>query len=171
MRLGLGEQTQKTKLKSEAGNRILNGPEYSAGPFISKKKRFSKVPFVGTLNLYLVTPDALQKTKNWSDHPGLGKRLKTVAHWTKSNIVIFLQFLAFSEPRMIGTILRLLHCIRHHKITSLEYPQRVLWRHFFFTFKGVCAIFRAISDTVPGLGFKFRFLHLFTQTQSHTFGT
>ena len=49
--------------------------------------------------------------------------------------------------------------------------QRKNRNNFFFTYKGVCAIFRAISDTVPGLGFEFRFLRLFTQTQSHTFGT
>ena len=55
--------------------------------------------------------------------------------------------------------------------TSLEYPQRELWRNFFLTYKGVCTIYGAISDTVPGLGFEFRFLRLFTQTQSYTFGT
>ena len=93
VRLGLGEQTQKTKFKSEARNRIWNGPEDNADPFKGKKKSFSKVPFVGTLNLYLVTPDAMQKTKNWSDDPGLRKRPKTVENWTKSYIVIFLLFL------------------------------------------------------------------------------
>ena len=50
MRLGLGEQTQKTKFNSEARNGIWNGPEVSADPFISKKKNYSKVPFVGILN-------------------------------------------------------------------------------------------------------------------------
>ena len=55
--------------------------------------------------------------------------------------------------------------------TSLEYPQRVLWKILFLTFRGVCTIFRAISDTFPGLGFEFRVLRLFAQTQSHTFGT
>ena len=32
----------------------------------------------------------------------------------------------------------------------------VFWRNF-FTYKGVCTIFVAISDTVPGLGYKFCF--------------
>ena len=102
MRLGLGEQTQKTKFKSEARNRIWNGPEDNADPFKGKKKSFSKVPFVGTLNLYLVTPDAMQKTKNWSDHPGLRKRPKTVENWTKSNIVILLQFLGIFSAQDDG---------------------------------------------------------------------
>ena len=35
MRLGFCEQTQKTKFKSEAWNRIWNGPEEGADPFIS----------------------------------------------------------------------------------------------------------------------------------------
>ena len=52
-----------------------------------------------------------------------------------------------------------------------EYHEPHNRNNFFFTYKGVCAIFRAISDTVPSLGFEFRFLRLFTQTQSHTFGT
>ena len=39
------------------------------------------------------------------------------------------------------------------------------------TYKGACTIFGAISYTVPGLGFEFRFLRLFTQIQSHIFGT
>ena len=63
MRLGLGEQTQKTNFKSEAQNRIWNGPEDSADPFISQKKSLFNVHFVGTLNLYIVTPDILQKMK------------------------------------------------------------------------------------------------------------
>ena len=41
MRLGSGEQMQKTKFKSEARNRIWNGPEDSADPFISEKNSFS----------------------------------------------------------------------------------------------------------------------------------
>ena len=32
---------------------------------------------MGTLKLYRVTPDAMQKTKNWSDHHGLRKHPKT----------------------------------------------------------------------------------------------
>ena len=39
VRMGLGDQTQKTKFKCEARNRIWNGPEDCAGPFISQKKK------------------------------------------------------------------------------------------------------------------------------------
>ena len=94
-------------------NRIRNGPEDSADPFKSKKKSFSKVPLVGTLNLYLVTPDAMQKTKNWSDHPGLRKRPKTAE---KLQYLILSSFRTFSQPRMIGSIFRFLLCVRRHKI-------------------------------------------------------
>ena len=41
------------------------------------KKSLSKVHFMGTVNLYLVRPDAMQKTKTWSEHPGLRKQPKT----------------------------------------------------------------------------------------------
>ena len=109
------------------------GPEDSADPFISQKKSFSKVPFLGTLNLYLVTPDALQKTKKWSDHLWLRKHLKTLENWTKSNIVIFLQFLGVFSAQDDRT-----------NFSSFPLDQ-------------------ASQDT--------SFLRLFTQTQSHTFGT
>ena len=89
--IGFGWTKAKNKIQIQglAWNRIWNGPEDSTDPFISKKKSFSKLPLVDTLNLYLVKPGALQKTKNWSNHPGLRKRPKTVENWTKSNIVIF----------------------------------------------------------------------------------
>ena len=44
---------------------------------------------MGTLNLYLETPDAMQKTKNWSDHPGLRKRPKTAKKITLFDFVQF----------------------------------------------------------------------------------
>ena len=53
----------------------------------------------------------------------------------------------------------------------IEYHEPHNQNNFFFTYKGVCTIFRAISDTVPGLGFEFCFLRLFTRAQLHTFGT
>ena len=43
MRLGLGDQRQKLKFKSEARNRILNGPEDSPDPFISWEKLFLQI--------------------------------------------------------------------------------------------------------------------------------
>ena len=136
MRLGLGEQTQKTKFKSEARNRIWNGPEDNADPFKGQKKSFSKVPFVGTLNLYLVTPDAMQKTKNWSDHPGLRKRPKTAEKLQYLILSSFQQFLdVFSaQDDRINFSSFALH--QASQDTSLEYPQRVLWRNFFLLLKG-----------------------------------
>ena len=108
---------------------------------------------MGTLNLCLKMPEKMQKTTNKFDHPGLRKRPKTVENWTKSNIVIFLQFLGVfsAQDDRINFSSFALH--QASQDTSLEYPQRVLWRNFFLTHKGVCAIFGAISDTVPGLGF------------------
>ena len=62
MRLGFGEKTHKTKFKSEARNRIWNGPEDSADPFISQKKKF----FQSTLCGYskLVSCDAWCNAKD-----------------------------------------------------------------------------------------------------------
>ena len=66
---------------------------------------------------------------------------------------------------------RFLRWNRESEPVDLNTMNPIFGTTFFFTYKGVCAIFRAISDTVPGLGFEFRLLRSFTQTQSHTFGT
>ena len=100
-------------------------------PFISRKKNSSKVPFVGTLNLCLETPDTMQKTRHKSELPGLRKRPKTVENWVKSNFLFFLQFLdVFSsyDDRINFSSFALCQASQD---TSLEYPQRVLWRIFF----------------------------------------
>ena len=55
-----------------------NEPQGLPRPLYKSKKKSSKVPFVGTLNLCLETPDTMQKTRHRSELPGLRKRPKTV---------------------------------------------------------------------------------------------
>ena len=104
----------------------------SPRPLYKSEKNSSKVPFVGTLNLCLETPDTMQKTRHKSELPGLRKRPKTVENWVKSNFAFFQQFLdVFSshDDRINFSSFALCQASQD---TSLEYPQRVLWRKFFF---------------------------------------
>ena len=109
--------------------------------------------FVGTLNLYFVTPDAMQKTKNWSDHPGLRKRPKTVENWTKSNIVIFLQFLGvfpaqddwtnFSSFALHLSIYNW-HWIQSNPLEIMISTQKSVWK--------ICPVPQDINQNVPKSG-------------------
>ena len=112
---------------------------FATTPYIRWKKNSSKVPFVGTLNLCLKMPDTMQKTRNWSDIPGLIKRSKTVENWVKSNFVLFQQFFYFfsSHDDQIN-FLSFAMC-KASQDKSVEYTQRVLCRNFFSTEKGVWA--------------------------------
>ena len=87
---------------------------------------------MGTLNLYLVTPDAMQKTKNWSDHPGLRKRPKTAEKLQYLILSSFRQFLAVVSAQDDGINFSSFAMRQASQDTSLEYPQRVLCRNFFF---------------------------------------
>ena len=51
--------------------------EDSQIPFKGQNIFVFKVPFVGTLNLYIKIPDTEQNTRTQSDHLGLRKRPKT----------------------------------------------------------------------------------------------
>ena len=81
-----------------------------------KKESFSNVPFEGTLNLYLVTPDAMQKTKNWSDHPGLRKRPKNAEKLQYLSLSSFRQFLDVFSAQGDRINFHLLQCVRRHNI-------------------------------------------------------
>ena len=62
---------------------------------------------VDTINLCLKIPEKMQKTRNESDHPGLGKRPKT-----GEKRLICCGFGTISQPRMIGFISSLLDLFR-----------------------------------------------------------
>ena len=74
----------------------------------------------------------MQKTKNWSNHPGLGKRPKTAEKLQYLILSSFLQFLdVFSAQD--DPIYFLAFAMRQaSQDTSLEYQQGVVWRNFFF---------------------------------------
>ena len=78
----------------------------------------------------------MQKTRHKSDHPGLRKRSKTIKNWVKSNFVLLQQFLdVFSSHDNRINFSSFALC-QASQDTSLEYPQRVLWRNFFLLIKG-----------------------------------
>ena len=77
--------------------------------------------------------ERIPKSKNESDHPGLRKRPKTVENWTKSNIVIFLQFWGVFSAQDDRTNFSSFALHQASQDTSLEYPQRVLCKNFLFT--------------------------------------
>ena len=56
---------------------LAQGPSKMPGPLNSSKKKFPKVPLVGTLNLCHKMPENMQKTRNESDHPWLRNCPKT----------------------------------------------------------------------------------------------
>ena len=102
-------------------------------------KKFSKVPFVGTLNLCLETPDTMQKTKSWSDHHVMRKCPKT-AEIIQSFFTKFLTVLErFLSPGRsdLCLVFCIVSGISRHKF---RVPTKGTLEEFFFsTCKGVRA--------------------------------
>ena len=121
-------------------------PKIAQTPLYDKKK-ISKVPFVGTLNLYLVTPDTLQKMKNWSDHPGLRKRPKTVKilfamcsydqMWPENvRGQFFFKFYAYKGGATVGGVGNVMFFAIRCKIISGWVVVLIIYKHY--TRKKMC---------------------------------
>ena len=91
---------------------------------IRQGKKFFKV---STLNLCLMEPEKMQKTRNHFNYPRQRKRPKTSKNMQNSNFAIIFfvcNFGTFSQPLVIGFISSLMHLFRHLETQVIIFVQR-----------------------------------------------
>ena len=139
---------KKRKFKIHTGSVFKMAFKIAKSPLKGQKKIF-KVCLVGTLNLCLKEPEKMQKTRNQSDHPRQRKPQKLAKFCQILIWQFFSSFLKFSQPRVIGFISSLLHLFRLLE-TQVQSTHKAYFEEFFFwPFKGVLAILKAILNTLP----------------------
>ena len=74
----------------------------------------------------------MQKTKNWSNHPGLGKRPKTAEKLQYLILSSFQQFLDVFSAQDDRINFLSFASFQASWDTSLEYPKGVFWETFIF---------------------------------------